>query len=510
MVSRIAVFVFIIIALAGTFDHARASSNVVCSWNNFIDEPLMGKPAIWLQGSEDAVITIDGSRVSDAAIDNATTWVVVLEKATGPAGFAVAVPVEQVDTTPEGYQLHLAIAEEVPVDLYDLTVSIQTGTYEASAQRRNAVKVIDSIKERFSIIHITDIHVGDPRGCLVNCAETAGRAFIRKMIHMVNLLDPEFAVITGDHVFGADYYREYAHLHEVLQEFDVPIFMSIGNHDAVNHAWSAPEVFLDGAAVFADMFAPLAFTMSYGPLSYFSLNSSDWSAVERTGVSFAMLAFGGQLGSAQLDRFEQQLNTTGADLILAGLHHPPQHNYAGEGVERFRSLASEHGVAAVLSGHTHGEEALEKDGVLYLTTASSMFSGHGGSYPAVRVLEIDDSEIVSWNYEEPQWSVPVYRGSGPHMPLRNLSEPALYCTFSPENDGSNATVTATLTNHLSTGYDDVSLEFAVPSPGTGGSYGISGGEVAGMYDTGTVQIWYVKTGIEAGEQKNIVIAPTGP
>jgi hypothetical protein len=160
----------------------------------------------------------------------------------------------------------------------------------------------------------------------------------------------------------------------------------------------------------------------------------------------------------------------------------------------------------VLTGHTHREEVLQEEGVLYLTTASLMFSGHGGSYPAVRILEISEGRLQSWNYAEPRWSVPVYRGSVPYGNLHALQEPSLSCTYRPPNDGSSSEVTATITNHLDRGFDNLRLKFFMPAPGEGSTYTVSGGEVVDVYDAGAGQLWYVVASVGARHSRQVTIA----
>jgi len=494
-----------VVFLAAAFN-AVAGINILKDRSNYIAAPMFGMPAFWLRGDRDTPrVTIDPSKAGLDLSSASVTWTVRLRKANGPVLFENEIPVEQVENAGSYYILHLSIPEEIPVDLFDLEVSVNDGQSVYSDHQPNAVKIIDKVKDRYSIVHVTDIHVDDLRGYAVNGSETAGYRVIMKTMHMVNLFDPEFVIVTGDHVFGISYEREYPHLYDLLQQFDVPIFMSIGNHGAINHAYWREKGRLDGREVFEDLFAPLTFTFRYGTLQYISLNSMDWSARDRRGVNILTLAIGGQMQDSQLDWFEEVLAGTEAELIIAGFHHPPHNSFQGTGADRVMALAVDYNVGAVLTGHTHAEEVKFDGDVLYLTTTSLLFSPFFGSYPAFRMLEINDNELISWNYSEPHWSVPVYQGSEPYGPLWNLRTPSLACEYTPANDGTRSAVTATVTNYLKNDYAGISLEFVMPVPDPGWIYAVTGGEVVDVYDTGDYQIWYVKTDVKAEAFKEVTI-----
>ncbi len=487
--------------------NAAAGIKISASDKNFITFPMFGMPAIWLKNStDDPYVAIDSSLTdTDFPWNNSETWSVFFRKSKGPVFFEEEIAVAYVENDASKYFLHLSIPQHLPVDLYDLEVSLKTGKTVCSSCQPNAVKIIEKRKDHYLAVHVTDIHVDDFRGSIRNYSETEGYKAIKKMMHMVNLLDPEFVIITGDHVFGMSYMKEYPHLYDLLQGFDVPIFMSIGNHDAINHSYSMAIDNVDGLKIFEDNFAPLNFTFRYGALKYISLNTMDWSALDRKGKSIFTMTPGGQTGTAQLDWFESELAVTDASLILVGYHHPPQNSFLGDGSYRVMELAREYNVDLVLTGHTHSDAVSFDDDVIYLTTASLSFNEFDGSYPAFRILEVQDNELVSWNYEEPRWSVPVYMNSSPYSPLWNLSTPALFSVYSPSNNGNHSTVTASITNSLVDNYSELSLEFVVPVPSSNRTYKVTNGEVVDMYDTGAHQIWYVKTDISAESCKEVTI-----
>ncbi len=485
---------------------ASAISGFQNSCGSFISEPMFGMPAFWLRGDNNTSIIKIYPELSGTSfsIDNSTQIRIVLKKSNGPFSPEFEPVVESVDREGLYYFLNLSIPASVPVDLFDLNIVIETDNGTFSDTQPNAVKIIDEIKSSYSIVHLTDIHVDDIRGFLANPGETLGYKVIQKAISTINLINPELVIITGDLVFGMSYFWEYFQLYRLLQKFDVPIFMSIGNHDAINHAWWLGGEGIDGMKMFQDLFAPLNFSFRYGNLQYISLNSMDWNEYERLGISILNFNWQGQLGEEQLDWFEQQLAATDAGLILTGYHHPPE-SFKGKGIEEAMTLAQDYDVDAVFNGHTHYDEVKTDEDVLYITTGSLMFDFLSDIHPVFRLIEIDSGEITSYSFDNDEASVPVYKDSLTADFQTQLNTPALFCTYAPSNKGISKTVTATITNHLLESYEEISLEFVMPVPSDGDSYEVTGGEMVETYTAADYQIWYVKTAVNPVLETTVTI-----
>lgn len=465
-----------------------------------IKSPMFGMPAFWnLEDNSTAAIVIDTSiPVSSDTIR------IVLEKSNSPVSAEFNLDPLTISGSGPERRISVSVPDILPVDLFDLTVEIETDNGTARDTQPNAVKIIDEIKTDFSFIHLTDIHVDDIRGILANPAETLQYGVIQKAIETINLIDPEFVIITGDLVFGHSYFWEYTHLYEMLQDFDVPIFLSIGNHDAINHQWLLGGEYIDGMDIFQTLFAPLNFTFSYGDLVYISLNSMDWNEYERLGISILNFNWMGQVGGEQLDWFEQQLAGTDAELVLTGLHHPLE-TFSGQGKDEIKALVRTYGVDAVFSGHTHFDRVVADGDTLYMTTGSLMFDFMSAIYPVFRQIEVDGNEIVSYAFDDLESSVPVYRESLDADFQWQLKTAALSCSYFPSNTGTSRTVTATITNHLLQSYSDVSLEFVMPVPETGKTYEVIGGRVVETLFAEDCQIWYVKADIGPVLETNVII-----
>jgi len=469
-----------------------------CGPSVTITSPMFGMPAFWLQGDNSTVT------VKTSLPPAADTISIVLEKSNGPAAAEFELEILQVSGSESDRTITVSVPDTVPVDLFDLIIEIETDNSTITDTQPNAVKVIEKMKDSFSFIHLTDIHVDDIRGILANPAETLEYGVIYKTIEAINLIDPEFVIITGDLVFGLSYFWEYIHLYEVLQKFDVPIFLSIGNHDAINHKWPLGGEYIDGMEMFQLLFAPLNYTFRYGDLLYISLNSMDWTSGERLGISILNFNWMGQIREEQLDWFEEQLSGTAAELILAGLHHPPE-QFSGQGKNELKTLSRSYGVNAVFSGHTHYDRVTADGEVLYITTGSLMFDFLSDIHPVFRQVNIENNEIVSYAFDGSEASVPVYQESLDADFQWQLKTPALSCTYRPANSVASKTVTATITNHLLQSYPALSLEFVMPLPEAGKTYQATGGTVVDTLSAGEHQIWYVQTAVGPVEETLVTL-----
>jgi hypothetical protein len=266
-----------------------------------IVDPMPGKPAFWVRGSASgAVVTLaSGAGCAGVAGATPTDFQVRLRQANGPFPVEAELQVAEVEIFEDTVRLAVRVPDVLPADVYALEVSAFCGPDTISGIRPNAVKIIENLQDSYTIVHVTDIHVGDPRGFLVNARESADNRPVRHMIRMVNLLNPELVIMTGDHVFGSAYQREYLRLYTLLQELEVPVFMSVGNHDAINQSGEQLPLAVDGVELFTRLFAPLTYAVDYGRLRYFSLNSMDWTDAQRRGLGILTLAIGGRMRAPQ-------------------------------------------------------------------------------------------------------------------------------------------------------------------------------------------------------------------
>ena len=130
-----------------------------------------------------------------------------------------------------------AAVPDVPVyDLYDLRVTADGGLDDVT---RHAVKVLAAYPDDFYFVHITDTHLPTylyyyESGRRRPTARPASAC--ATIINDVNIINPEFVLLTGDLVNEGeleDYLgsRYYSRAQQLLGEFQVPVFLTAGNHD---------------------------------------------------------------------------------------------------------------------------------------------------------------------------------------------------------------------------------------------------------------------------------------
>jgi len=135
----------------------------------------------------------------------------------------------------ERWHVCAEIPEQINNELYDLKVEangIETDISE------NAVRILSNWKDSYYFVQITDSHLPthlfypDPE---VH-TDTTEVADFRAVIEDINLINPEFVVITGDLINEGEMEefenrRVYSIAQNLLTEFEVPVYLVSGNHD---------------------------------------------------------------------------------------------------------------------------------------------------------------------------------------------------------------------------------------------------------------------------------------
>lgn len=118
------------------------------------------------------------------------------------------------------FHLILEVGPDVEPGLYDMKVRTNTMTYFS----RHSVKVVDSFKDKFRFVHLSNMNVGD----------LTAPEFDEMLPEEINLLAPEFIVATGDYTEWARVLDDASSWQKVLsyfRKFDAPVFMLCGSHD---------------------------------------------------------------------------------------------------------------------------------------------------------------------------------------------------------------------------------------------------------------------------------------
>jgi 3',5'-cyclic AMP phosphodiesterase CpdA len=194
--------------------------------------------------------------------------------------------------------------------------------------------------------------------------------------------------------------------------FQVPTYLCPGNHDGYVQCGQ------DGFKLWKKYFGPLYYSFDYGDYHFTSVNSYDWPKLGRFAISLAAFNWGGCIQEEQLKWIEEDLENNKAKLNFMNLHHNPlwdtkneslirKFNYRGR--EKLLSLIVEYDVDAVFAGHVHYDNITVQNNTIYITTTTVTSNHREDSYWGYRLIEIQNSQVESYNYKEPHYSIPSYK-----------------------------------------------------------------------------------------------------
>ncbi|UTE77673.1 metallophosphoesterase [Rossellomorea sp. KS-H15a] len=360
--------------------------------------------------------------------------------------------------------------------------------------------------------------------------------YLQKAIKEVNLKNPDFVVITGDLMFGQlnplEYIYEYEETYKMLQKLNVPVYIVPGNHDY----YAQDATLTDGAKYWEKYFGPQYFSFDYGPYAHFiGYNSFDWNKFDRSGTgTVSVPTWGGQIREEQLNWVKQDLQenakTAQSDQIR-GLfsHHNPlwrdrdiwpqddpdvqeywkqydeQHDpqrlstlilgeklgikydqqWHGENAKELIDIMKANDVTISLHGHTHIDDVTKEDGILYTTTTAIELSGK--PWVGFRDFSVQNGQISSYNYEEPDRSIPVYQNGDTEGGTMSFD-----ADYLNENDGSAASQRVDITNRL-----NKPLKVTIPLYMAEGNYTVSKGSITQNYASDGKQYLEVQITIPA-------------
>jgi 3',5'-cyclic AMP phosphodiesterase CpdA len=351
--------------------------------------------------------------------------------------------------------------------------------------RPRAVSVKDDVSDTFTFVHLADFHIGDPRGLIEDPKEIFGWKASRKTIEEINLLNPDFVIISGDLTFGQlypfEYTFEYQTCYEILQEFNVPTYLCPGNHDGY------VQTFLDGFKFWEEYFGPLYYSFDYHNTHFISINSYDWPAISRLGFSYLVFNWGGSVQNDQIRWIEQDLyDHSDADQTILMLHHNPlwdttHDSLVGNGYhnqDKLLDLIRSNGVDAVFAGHVHYDNSTIDNETLYVTTTTFSSSYNDDSYWGYRLVSVENNSIVDYNYKEPKYSIPSY-----HINILDQKE-------------SSVTIENKLQKPIT-----IQHEFIVPKD----SYSLNTGEIIQIREKEDLAAVYISATIDAESIETITL-----
>lgn len=190
-----------------------------------IQRPLINIPAIVLPG--------ENLSIECVASTNTTNWSAQLRKNDHIVNMTITNSV-YVSSPPRW--VITATVPNVPVyELYDLYVTASGGI---SDRTRHSVQVLPTRKTSYYFAQVTDTHLPSPIFSPSTGYDTDSTSMVdfREVIKDLNIIRPEFVVITGDLINEGEL-EEYQNLHyvakakNILANLEIPVYLTSGNHD---------------------------------------------------------------------------------------------------------------------------------------------------------------------------------------------------------------------------------------------------------------------------------------
>jgi predicted MPP superfamily phosphohydrolase len=484
--------------------HSKADPGFLVFWGGL----LLALLGIAVGGASGAVATGDTLTVIQrpllnlpAIVTPGSTLTIECEASSATSGWTAAlvrgqleVPLTVQSSTYDPSTLWWTIQTLVPAvpvsELYDLVVTANGGIVDTTW---NAVRVTGQYLDDYYFVQITDTHLPTELYYYESGADTDSSEVVdlREIIKDVNIINPEFVVITGDLINEGeleDYLSKkyFSRSQRLLTEFGVPVYVTSGNHDIGGWDDTPP---VDGTARqnwwkffgWKRLNNPPA-----GAPHYTQDYSFDYGSVHYVGLEAYINYESWRTAIYGSDSFtSDQMNWLAADLAGA--------SGSAARVLFFHSDFSNQinltslGVALSLAGHTHSNA--EDSSYPYKIVTNNACGGER-SYRMVRV----SNGVVA-----PQATISA-GGTGSNLNV----------VFSPANNGTNYTVTANITNNINQRFEHGQVRFTMPNEP--GDFSVTGGTLLQVDASGTYAVCYVGVDILASSSRTVTVTlvPAAP
>ncbi len=364
--------------------------------------------------------------------------------------------------------LQARVPAQTPMGLYHLVVNASGGIGDTTAQ---SVRVIDQPKEDFYFVHLTDTHIPERGGSTL--------PFLEEIIQEINIINPEFVLISGDYVNRS--YRDQMEIGQLmLERFQVPVFLTSGNHDigdgmkpwwdffGWNYLNTSDTTHWSGGPVTQD------YSFDYGNLHLVA--PMTWVNY----INFQYWTYGyHSMIPSQIDWLHQDLSSLEGNPFVVMFYHYDFGWYDDQ--PQMPQFFNQYGVDLALWGHTHHEAEYQDGPTLSLNTAAAQ-SASGG----FRLLKFQDGQLTG------------------HPHLWNGNDISL--DFSGPNDGTSTFNTATIANSHNVSFEHALVRFQMPS----GEYPVQGGQILQTIDLGNLKVYEVEVQVPANGQAEVTIGTPVP
>ncbi len=453
------------------------------AWNapgdtlSVIMQPILNVPEILIPG-ETLVITAK-------APQNTTLWAGALLHGHKRVPLQIFAPLY--DAQFGLWTLQAVLPNVAVYELYDLELTASGGIYDVT---QNAVQVIPSRKSSYYFVHITDLHLPN-RVYYPNAGygvDSTSVIDFREVIYDINLIRPEFVLLTGDLVnegelegLAGQYW--YGWTQRLLSLIEVPVYTLAGNHDL--GGWNqtpGPQgssrrnwwryfgwPWLNTTNSPIDSYTQ-DYSFRYGDVHYIGLetyiNYDDWR--------YNIYGNNGLIPS-QWQWLNLELATDPPTKALF-------YHYDFE--EEFD--LGEMGADIALWGHTHRNEGSIYSQPYNLGTRSVCDGNR-----AYRVIKVNGTNFQPMNT--------ISAGS---------SGTGIYEYYLPSNEGIADSVQCTIVNNLYIGFDQGLIKFNMP-PSANASYTVTGGILEQVDRGGPYNVCYVRVNMMASMTRVVSIKASG-
>lgn len=367
-------------------------------------------------------------------------------------------------------------------ELYDLEV---TATGEIYDHVNNAVKVIDAYENDYYFIQITDTHLPGKTYYGETGYDTDDSEIedLEKVIEDINLLQPEFVLMTGDllnegEMEDFECLRHHSKTVELLEKFEVPVYIVPGNHDLGGWDATPPSqgtARRDWWKFFGwrqrnfpperEEYYVHDYSFDYGEVHYTGLEASD-------NYDQYMYDVYGDRGfiPSQLEWLADDLAEAGEKTKVLFYHFDFNNDIDLE----------ELGADMALWGHQHSNT---DDFSHPYNIGTDNVCNNTSAY---RIIRVNNGELT------PEYT--SYTGSeGQNLTLE----------FSDENDGSSDSLVATITNNHNQAFADAVVKFVMPA--NNHQYAVTNGTLFQVNTINNQDICYVNVVLEANEAASVTI-----
>ena len=438
-----------------------------------IQKPLLNLPAIVIPG--------ETFNIECVAPTNTTGWAAWLYK--GNLSYSLPITQAQYVTSPPRWKLTAQVPAVNVFELYDLRVTASGGINDRT---RHSVQVLPTRKTSYYFAQVTDVHMPThifypDYGYDTDSTETVD---FREVIKDLNIIRPEFVLITGDLVNQGELeefenLRVYTKAKRVLGEFEVPVYMIAGNHDIGGWPSTSPPAgsarkfwwknfgwsWLNNTST-AYPYHTQDYSFDYGPVHYVGLEGYD------NYDNYLPAIYGdNSYTPAQMQWLQNDLASAAAETNVLFQHYD-----FGDQIN-FNLLDLD----MSLWGHIHYNSGSITSYPYSLATDAVCDGGR-----AYRIVRVNGTTLTPY-------STCTAGSSGNQIRI----------SFIPNNYGYADSVYATLVNSQYISFENSLVKFLMPSGNAG--YNVTGGVLEQVDRSGENNVCYVRVNLNANSTQNVSI-----